>query len=147
MATHKLPIVVIGAGPVGLAAAAHLIEHGETPMVFKAGAAIGANIRRWGHVRMFSPWEFTVDGATVRLLEKSGWQMPPKHDLPTGNDLVERYLVPFAELPVVREHLHLNARVVAISRRHIDKMKDVGRDDVPFVLHVVYGDGREALIE
>lgn len=142
-----LPIAVIGAGPVGLAAAAHLIERGETPVVFEAGSTIGANMLNWGHVRMFSPWEFTVDRASVRLLEQHGWQMPPLNDLPTGRDLVERYLVPLSELPEVREHIHLNAQVMAVSRRNIDKMKNVGRDDAPFVLHVVYGDGTEVLIE
>ncbi|MEO8611040.1 MAG: NAD(P)-binding domain-containing protein [Chloroflexota bacterium] len=147
METQTLPIAVIGAGPVGLAAAAHLIERGETPIVFEAGDAIGANMRHWGHVRMFSPWEFTVDRAMVRLLEVHGWQMPPAKELPTGGDLVERYLVPFSELPEVQDFIHLNAQVIAVSRRNIDKMKDKGREDAPFILHVVYGDGSEALIE
>lgn len=144
---NSLPVAIIGAGPVGLAAAAHLIERGETPIVFESAKTVGANMLTWAHVRMFSPWEFTVDGASVRLLEAHGWQMPPLNDLPTGRDLVERYLLPFSELPQVREHIHLNARVIAVSRRNIDKMKDNGRDDAPFVLHVVYGDGNEALIE
>src|SRR5215216_3143239 len=51
----ELPVAVIGAGPVGLAAAAHLIERGIRPLVFEAGAAVGASIREWGHVRVFSP--------------------------------------------------------------------------------------------
>src|SRR5690606_22467100 len=46
-----------------------------------------------------------------------------------------------------QEHIHLNARVMAVSRRNIDKMKDAGREAAPFILQVVYGDGREALIE
>lgn len=150
MSTTSLPVAVIGAGPVGLAAAAHLLARGETPIVFDAGATIGAGVRQWGHVRMFSPWEFTVDAATVAMLEASGWQMPDKNGLPTGNDLVDRYLQPFATLPDVRDHIHLNARVVAISRRNIDKLKDAGRSDAPFVLRVVYGSGDdadEALVE
>lgn len=147
MVGQNLPVAVIGAGPVGLAAAAHLLERGETPIVFEAGERIGASVRAWGHVRMFSPWEFTVDGATVRQLKAHGWQMPPKDDLPTGDDLVDRYMQPFAELPAVRDHIHLNARVMAVSRRNIDKMKDAGRDEAPFVLHVVYGNGEEVLIE
>ena len=142
-----LPVAIIGGGPVGLAAAAHLLERGETPLIFEAGAEVGANIRQWQHVRMFSPWEFTVDRATVRLLEKHGWQMPPAGELPTGRDLLERYMLPFADLPEVRDHVQLNARVEAVSRRSIDKMKDAGRDDAPFILHVVYGDGRETLVE
>jgi thioredoxin reductase len=144
---NTLPIAVIGAGPVGLAAAAHLIERGATPVIFEAGSSIGANVLEWGHVRMFSPWEYTVDRASVRLLESHGWQMPPADNLPTGRDLFEQYLLPLSELPEVREHLHLNARVTAVSRRNIDKMKDTGREDTPFVLHVVYSDGRESLIE
>ncbi len=143
----NLPVAVIGAGPVGLAAVAHLLERGKTPIVFEAGPAVGANVRDWSHVRMFSPWEFTVDAATVRLLEQHGWQMPPKDDLPTGGDLVDKYMVPFAELPEVAPHIHLNARVIAVSRRDIDKMKDAGRQDAPFILHIAYGDGREEVIE
>jgi thioredoxin reductase len=147
MNASSLPVAIIGAGPVGLAAAAHLIERGETPVIFEAGASVGANMREWAHVRMFSPWEYTVDGATRRLLEAHGWQMPSKGGLPTGRDMVERYMLPFASLPEVREHIHLNARVVAVSRRHVDKMKDAGRDSMPFVLHIIYGNGDEALVE
>lgn len=144
---EQLPVAVIGAGPVGLAAAAHLIERGETPIVFESGATVGANMLDWQHVRMFSPWQYTVDQSTVRLLQKHGWQMPPNDELPTGGAMVERYMRPFAELPEVREHIHLNARVIAVSRQYIDKMKDAGRDESPFILHVEYSDGREALIE
>lgn len=147
MNESSLSVAVIGAGPVGLAAAAHLLERGETPLVFEAGASVGANVREWAHVRMFSPWEYTVDGATRRLLEAHGWQMPPKDALPTGGDMVESYMLPFAALPEVREHIHLNARAVAISRRHVDKMKDGGRDSAPFVLHIAYANGDEAIVE
>jgi thioredoxin reductase len=144
---NALPVAVIGAGPVGLAAAAHLIERGETPVIFETGTEVGTSMRQWAHVRMFSPWEYTVDSATKRLLEAHGWQMPAKDQLPTGGEMVEQYLQPFAALPEVRPHLHLNAQVVAISRRHVDKMKDGGREEAPFVLHVVYASGEEALIE
>ncbi len=144
---ESLPVAVIGAGPVGLAAAAHLIERGETPIVFESGSSVGANMLDWQHVRMFSPWQYTVDQATVRLLTAHGWQMPPADELPTGGAMVERYMRPFAALPEVRQYIHLNARVIAVSRQYIDKMKDAGREDAPFILHVEYGDGREALIE
>lgn len=145
--TNSLPVAVIGAGPVGLAAAAHLLTRGETPLVFEAGAEVGANIRNWGHVRMFSPWEFTVDRATVALLTAHGWQMPPAQELPTGRDLLERYMLPFAQLPQVAPHIQLGARVTAITRRNIDKMKDAQREQAPFVLSVSYTDGREARFE
>ncbi len=63
---ESLPVAVIGAGPVGLAAAAHLIGHGLPVKVYEAGAAVGANVRAWGHVRLFSPWKFNVDPASTK---------------------------------------------------------------------------------
>ena len=71
-----LPVAVIGAGPIGLAAAAHLLARGETPIVFEAGPAVGASIRHWSHVRFFSPWTYTVDAASVALQEPTGWSLP-----------------------------------------------------------------------
>jgi NADPH-dependent 2,4-dienoyl-CoA reductase/sulfur reductase-like enzyme len=62
-------VAVIGAGPVGLAAAAHLLERGLEPVVLEAGPTIGHAVRAWSHVRLFSPWEYAVDTAAARLLE------------------------------------------------------------------------------
>ena len=60
---ESLPVAVIGAGPVGFAAAAHLHRYHQPFVVLEAGAEAGAAIRRWGHVRTFSPWRYMVDGA------------------------------------------------------------------------------------
>ena len=147
MATQNLPVAIIGAGPVGLAAAAHLIEYGKTPLIFEAGETVGQNIMNWSHVRMFSPWQYTVDGAMVRMLENTGWQMPVQSDLPTGGELVTRFLRPFAELPEVQSNLRLNSKVVAISRVHTDKMKDKSREDLPFILHIEEASGNEYFVE
>lgn len=147
MIEANLPVAIIGGGPVGLAAMAHLIERGETPILFEAGTSIGASVAAWGHVRMFSPWEFNVDAASVRLLEAHGWEMPPLAELPTGQDLLEEYLIPFAELPEITPHIHVGSKVVAISRRYIDKMKNANRDKAPFVLHICHSDGRETIVE
>ena len=67
-----LPVAVIGAGPVGLVAAAHLLQHSETPLVFEAGSEIAANVRSWGHVPLFSPWRWCVDKTAVAMLEATG---------------------------------------------------------------------------
>ncbi|HMN27311.1 MAG TPA: NAD(P)-binding domain-containing protein [Caldilineaceae bacterium] len=141
-----LPVAIIGAGPVGLAAAAHLLQRGETPILFEAGPAIGANVRSWAHVQLFSPWRWCVDRAAVALLEAHGWQHPDPDELPTGQDLVERYLLPLAQLPALRSQIHLNARVVAVSRRRIDKMKDAGRTNAPFVLQVAVNGQEERFL-
>ncbi|MDJ0113250.1 NAD(P)-binding domain-containing protein, partial [Rhodococcus erythropolis] len=46
---NPLPVVVIGAGPIGLAAAAELRERGLTPLVFECGSTAGAAISEWNH--------------------------------------------------------------------------------------------------
>ena len=143
----NLPVAIIGGGPVGLAAAAHLLERGEKAILFESGSKVGASVRDWGHVRMFSPWQFNMDAASVRLLEAAGWTAPPPDELPTGAELVERYLRPLAELPVMRGIIHTRAHVIALSRRHHDKMKDRGRDDAPFLLRVTLADGSENQFE
>ena len=144
---NHLPVAIIGGGPVGLAAAAHLLERAQEPMVFEAGDSVGANVLAWGHVRMFSPWEFNVDAASVRLLEQAGWQTPLADELPTGAEWVERYLRPLAELPAMRAIIRTGMRVTAISRRHHDKAKDGERERAPFQLHTLSSDGREEVFE
>ena len=131
----QYPVAIIGAGPVGLAAAAHLLQRGEKPLVLERADQVGGNIAAWAHVRMFSPWSYTLDKASVALLEGSGnWQAPDADALPTGAEMIERYLQPLAELPQMRQHIQFHTEVLAISRDGIDKMKDAQRADAPFVL-------------
>ena len=141
-AAESHPIAVIGAGPVGLAAAAHLLERGLEPVIFESGSGVGASVRSWGHVRVFSPWEFNVDPAAERLLDAAGWEAPDTAGYPTGTEIVQRYLEPLAALPQIAERLQFDARVVAVTKHGIDKLKDAGRDDAPFEL-VVEQDGAE----
>jgi thioredoxin reductase len=139
MTPETLPVAVIGAGPVGLAAAAHLVLKGETPLILEAGPAVGASIRKWGHVRIFSPWKHNVDSASAALLAAAGWKRPPDAECPTGHELVEQYLAPLAALPAIRPHLRLGTRVSAVSRQGVDRAKTTGREDRPFVLRVESG--------
>ena len=146
MNQDNLPIAVIGAGPIGLAAAAHLIKRGLTPVIVEAGDSVGASVSKWAHVRMFSPWQYNVDKAAVELLKKSGWQQPDDESMPTGKELVEQYLKPLAALPEIERHIRLNSRVVSITRKGFDKMKSEGRDAAPFVLHIKNSSGVEERI-
>ncbi|KQL55146.1 flavoprotein [Heyndrickxia shackletonii] len=133
---NTLPVAIIGGGPVGLAAAAHLVKKGEKFVVFEAGSTVGASMLEWGHVKMFSPWEYNVDKAARELLEQTGWTSPNKDVLPTGRELVEEYLLPLSDLPEIKDHIILNAEVMGVTRKGIDKLKSANRDNVPFQLYV-----------
>ncbi|HYD99461.1 MAG TPA: NAD(P)-binding domain-containing protein, partial [Alphaproteobacteria bacterium] len=138
---RSLPVIVIGAGPVGLAAAAHLLARDLAPLVLEAGPAVASSIRGWGHVRLFSPWRFDIDAACAALLRGAGWTAPDADALPTGAELVSRYLEPLAALPVLRDRIRLNHRVTHISRRGFDKVKTEGREAAPFLLRVATPEG------
>jgi len=135
-APSRLPVAVIGSGPVGLAAAAHLLERGLTPVIFEASSSPAAAVSAWGHVRLFSPWQYDVDAAARRLLAGTGWQEPDADTLPTGDELVEQYLRPLAAVPALSSALHLNSEVVAVTRDGLDKTRTGGRENTPFLLRI-----------
>jgi Thioredoxin reductase len=137
-------VVVIGAGPQGLAAAAHLRERGLEPLVLEAGDGPGAAVAEWGHVRMFSPWSELTDAASRRLLEPSGWVVPEK-GYPTGAQWIDGYLAPLAA--VLGDRVRYGARVVGVGRKGRDLSVDAGRAEQPFVVHVRRTDGTEECIE
>ena len=137
-----LPVVVIGAGPVGLAAAVHLLDRGLEPLVLEAGPEVGNNIAQWRHVRLFSPWCLALDPISVRLLDQAGWTGPNLDALPTGGDLLDTYLTPLAALPALSSRIRLNTRVVAIARRDLDKVRSPGREQLPFLVRVRDEQGR-----
>jgi len=137
----SLPVAVIGAGPVGLAAAAHLIQRGLPVKVYEADATVAANVRDWGHVRLFSPWEYNTDTAARTLLQTHGWQEPPGKAMPTGSDLYEAYLNPLAATPEMASVIETNAKVTAITRLGADKVLSKSRGTRPFVLAVSNGNG------
>jgi cation diffusion facilitator CzcD-associated flavoprotein CzcO len=138
----RLPVAVVGAGPIGLVAAAHLVAKGERPVVFEAGQTVGANIREWAHVRLFSPWKYLIDPVARQLLEAIGWEAPSPDRLPTGRELVDEFLEPLAALPAIAPHLHFGHQVLAVTRRGLDKVRTAGRDTTPFELIVRGPDGR-----
>ena len=92
----SLPIAVIGAGPIGLSAAAHLAERNIPFILFEAGPSVGHNFTSYRHVRLFSPWRFNIDHAALRLLESEGWNAPDPLLLPTSGEVVDDYIVPLS---------------------------------------------------
>jgi thioredoxin reductase len=131
-----LPVAVIGGGPVGLAAAAHLVTRGLPVRLYESGATVAANVREWSHVRLFSPWAFNTDKAAKAILYRHGWQAPPDDVLPTGGDLAAAYLEPLAQTPELRDVIETRARVRHVSRHGIDKVVTRGRGDHPFALTI-----------
>ena len=140
MLTH-LPVAVLGAGPVGLAAAAHLSERDVPFIVFEAGSSVGASMQSWGHVRLFSPWRYNIDRAAQRLLKAHGWDSPQLGAYPTGADIVEQYLTPLARLDAIAPNVRLGHRVIAVTRQGVDKLRDDHRDDRPFIVTTDGPDG------
>ena len=136
-----LPVAIIGAGPIGLAAAANLIERGIPFELYESGDRVAAGIRSWGHIRLFSPWRHLVDPASERLLAATNWTRPADDSLPTGNELVDEYLAPLAELPAIAEHTHTGVEVLAVSREGMDRTRTAGRAATPFLLRLRDGDG------
>jgi hypothetical protein len=136
-----LPTVVIGAGPVGLAAAAHLVERGIEPLVLEAGPAAGSAVREWSHVRLFSTWAELVDPAAEKLLAPTGWTAPDGATYPSGGDWAERYLQPLAD--VLGDRVRFGAGVTGVSRVGRDRVVDAGRAEQPFTVHVTNADGTE----
>jgi hypothetical protein len=138
-------VAIIGAGSVGLAAAAHVLERGMTPIVLEAGPEAGHAVRQWQHVQLFSPWEYNVDQAAQRLLAGTGWDSPDPRAYPTGGELIDRYLEPLATKTALRDVLRMSSRVTAISRVGFDKAKTKGREQAPFEIRYQNGSGPEVL--
>jgi hypothetical protein len=151
------PVIVIGAGPIGLAAAAHLLERNQEVRVLEAGAGPGASIRNWGHIRLFSTWRWNIDAASRRLLETptedyaGNWQAPRETRLPTGAELVDAYLEPLAAHPALAPAISYGHRVTAVTRINaegagIDKTRTNGRDDARFLVRTATPRGTEDLL-
>lgn len=143
-ATLSAPVAIIGAGPVGLAAAAHLATRDIPFVVYESGDSAGHAVRQWGHVKVFSPWRFNIDAAARALLDGTGWTAPDPARYPTGNELVDDYLAPLAAHETIAPRVRLNHRVTAVARERADLMRNAGRARQPFVLRI---DTPEGLVE
>ena len=136
-----LPVVIIGAGPMGLAAAAHMVERGIDFVVFEAGDEVAASVRSWGHTRLFSPWKHLVDPASRRLLEERGWELPDPDRAPTGTELVEKYVAPLAALDEIAPQIRTGVQVIGVTREGMDRTRTAGRAATPFAVRIRTANG------
>jgi len=139
-------VAILGAGPIGLEAALAAAERGLDFTVYEASEAVGGHVRRWGHVRTFTPWDMNVSRRARRAL---GEAAPSGPGLPTGDELACDLLEPLAALPVLRGRVRLGARVAAIGREGLLKHEAIGapeRARCKFRLLVEGPDGAEELV-
>ncbi|MEV0790392.1 FAD-dependent oxidoreductase [Kribbella sp. NPDC050459] len=142
--TPDLPVVVVGAGPIGLAAAAQLSERELDFIVLEAGPSVASAIDEWRHVKLFSPWRYDIDSAARRLLEQAGgWTEPDLDTLPTGGDLIDSYLAPLSKTAALTDKIRYNSPVAAITRVGFDRIRTAGRENAPYLVRLA--DGTELL--
>jgi thioredoxin reductase len=130
-------VAVLGAGPIGLACAAHLARAGLPFTVLESGSGPATAVRAWGHVRLFSPWSMNLDSRAVGLLSAHGWEPPAAGGIPTGQQLVEDYLEPLAQIPEVLSNIRYGASVTAVARRGRNLVDGDRRAHEPFVVRYV----------
>ncbi|HEY4561926.1 MAG TPA: FAD-dependent oxidoreductase, partial [Thermoanaerobaculia bacterium] len=146
MSDAKPHIAILGAGPTGLEAALAAVEAGHPFTVYEASPSVAGNVRAWGHVRLFTPWEMNVSPRMRRHLEAAGREVPGGSACPTGHDLAEKVLEPLAALPEIAPHLRLGTRALSIGRQGLLKHEEIAtseRGRHPFRLLLADGSGRE----
>ena len=140
--TKNLPVAILGTGPIGLAAAANLVERGLKPLIFEAGPRVASSMWDWGHVRLFTPWSYLVDPPSRRLLEAhTDWRAPDENRVPYAKELVEQFFDPLATLDGIAENIRLNHRVVSVAKDGHDRMKNGAREEAPFLIVTQTPDG------
>jgi hypothetical protein len=137
-----MKIVIVGAGPIGLEAALAAQERGHTVSVFERGR-VADSVRKWGHVRMFSPFGINASKQAIALLARRGRKTPREEAILTGQQYADDFLEPLAE--VLNGCVHAGAEVIAITRDRShkwEKIMDPTRAAIPFRL-LVKEQGRE----
>jgi thioredoxin reductase len=147
VSSSQLPVVIIGAGPIGLAAAAHAQARGLRSVVIEAGPSAATSVREWGHVRLFSAWSELVDPLAEKLLAPRGWVRPDGSRYPSGREWTEQYLQPLADALAETDEVDVqySARVTGVAKRGRDRIVDARREDEPFTVHVESSGGRQLL--
>ncbi len=140
--SNPLEIAIIGAGPIGLEAAIYASALGHRPTVYERFEA-GANIRRWGFLRLFSPWKLNTSPLGLAALEAQGLPIPQMEEYPGGGEYCDRYLAPLAA--ALGGRVKTGYEILAISRAGLLKTEAIGdpeRARRPFELLVRSGEGR-----
>lgn len=124
-------VLVIGAGPMGIAAAIGAADRGHDVTVLERGE-VGASLRTWGATRFFSPLHMNV---SPRMRDLLGDAMPDPDALLTGSEYAREVLVPLTERAPLAGKVKLGHTVAAIGRRGLTRTDYAGhplRAEKPF---------------
>lgn len=136
-------VAILGAGPIGLDAALACLDAGWPCTVYEAGAGVGTQVRAWGHVSMFTPWELNLSPRMRRRLTATDHPIPGDGTCPTGAELAT-ILDRLAAIPALAGRIRPQHRVIAIGRAGLLKHDEIGtprRAATPFLLFVDTPDG------
>jgi hypothetical protein len=118
-------VAILGAGPTGLEAALAAAEAGLSFTLYEAAPEVAGNVRSWGHVRLFTPWEMNVSPRMRRSLEAAGVEVPGGTPCLTGRELADRLLAPLAALPALAPYIKVGTRVLAVGREGLLKQEEI----------------------
>jgi thioredoxin reductase len=136
-------VAVIGAGPIGIAAALSALDRGFDVTVFEKGS-VGDSLRAWGDTRFFSPVSMNLSPCMRAVL---GNDVPPDDALLKARDMIDCVLAPIADRDPLRGRIRTNTPVVAIGRRGLTRSDYAGhplRAERPFRLVLGGGESCEA---
>lgn len=123
-------VAILGAGPIGLEAALYARFLGYDVIIFDRGR-IAENVRRWGHVRMFSPFGLNRSplGLAALAAHDAAFAPPADDALLTGGEWVARYLEPLSQTDLLADRIREHTTVIAVGRQSLRKGELVGRED------------------
>jgi thioredoxin reductase len=144
-------IAVLGAGPVGLEAALYARSLNLPVTMYERGK-VGEYLRRWGHVRLFSPFGMNTTplGRSAILGESPQHAFPADGDCTTGREHLAAYLEPLAKCRLLRDAWRTETTVVQVSRDGLlkeDLVGDPRRARHPFRLLLRDAKGHESVAE
>ncbi len=144
-------VAVIGAGPIGIESALYARTLGFQTTVFERGQ-VGAFVRQWGHVRLFTPFAMNITplGSSILRTGKDRHEFPADHASITGREYLTSYLEPLSKSDVLRGCIRTDAQVVAIGRRGCiasDDPADAKRAKQPFRLLIRDSKNKEQIEE
>ncbi|EAQ79907.1 hypothetical protein [Blastopirellula marina] len=143
-------ITILGAGPIGLEAALYARFLGYDVAIYEQGRP-AESIRRWGSVRMFSPFGMNsspLGRSALSAQSADDLKLPAEDELLTGQDYVDRYLQPLAESDLLADSLHCGWTAIAAGRAGLSKsdmVDEESRREADFVVVLRDQDGREQL--